>query len=339
MKLGIIGLAQSGKSTVFEALTRNEQTPQRIENRIAVIRVPDERVDVLSQMYQPKKTTYAQVEYFLPARTSGQKRDQNVWTPVRDCDALILVVRNFTEYGMNPPNPSEDFTSINQELILSDLIVSEKRMERIELDSKRGKAIDAEELSMLQQCRKHLEEEIPLRRYAKLAAAPALRGFAFLSAKPLLVLVNNSDEDTTVPDSILQSGESIMVIRGKLESELSRMPPEEISDFLEEFNIAASATDRVIQKSYELLGLISFFTVGPDEVRAWTIKRGVASLDAAEVIHSDIKKGFIRAEVLAYADLMEAGDYAQARKKGTVRLEGKTYEVQDGDIVHFRFNV
>ena len=339
MKLGIIGLAQSGKSTVFEALTRNEQTPQRIENRIAVIRVPDERVDVLSQMYQPKKTTYAQVEYFLPARASGQKRDQNAWTPVRDCDALILVVRNFTEYGMNPPNPLEDFTSINQELILSDLIVSEKRMERIELDSKRGKAIDAEELSMLQQCRKHLEEEIPLRRYAQLASAPALRGFAFLSAKPLLVLVNNSDEDTTVPDSILQSDESIMVIRGKLESELSRMPPEEISDFLEEFNIAASATDRVIQKSYELLGLISFFTVGPDEVRAWTIKRGVASLDAAEVIHSDIKKGFIRAEVLAYADLMEAGNYAQARKKGTVRLEGKTYEVQDGDIVHFRFNV
>jgi len=339
MKLGIIGLAQSGKSTVFEALTRNEPTPQRIENRIAAIRVPDERVDVLSQMYQPKKTTYAQVEYFLPARASGQKRDQNAWTPVRDCDALILVVRNFTEYGMNPPNPLEDFTSINQELILSDLIVSEKRMERIELDSKRGKAIDAEELSMLQQCRKHLEEEIPLRRYAQLASAPALRGFAFLSAKPLLVLVNNSDEDTTVPDSILQSDESIMVIRGKLESELSRMPPEEISDFLEEFNIAASATDRVIQKSYELLGLISFFTVGPDEVRAWTIKRGVASLDAAEVIHSDIKKGFIRAEVLAYADLMEAGDYAQARKKGTVRLEGKTYEVQDGDIVHFRFNV
>ena len=339
MKLGIIGLAQSGKSTVFEALTRNEPTPQRIENRIAAIRVPDERVDVLSQMYQPKKTTYAQVEYFLPARASGQKRDQNAWTPVRDCDALILVVRNFTEYGMNPPNPLEDFTSINQELILSDLIVSEKRMERIELDSKRGKAIDAEELSMLQQCRKHLEEEIPLRRYAQLASAPALRGFAFLSAKPLLVLINNSDEDTTVPDSILQSDESIMVIRGKLESELSRMPPEEISDFLEEFNIAASATDRVIQKSYELLGLISFFTVGPDEVRAWTIKRGVASLDAAEVIHSDIKKGFIRAEVLAYADLMEAGDYAQARKKGTVRLEGKTYEVQDGDIVHFRFNV
>lgn len=339
MKLGIIGLAHSGKTTVFDALTRSEPTPQRVENRIAAIRVPDERVDVLSQMYQPKKTTYAQVEYFLPARASGQKRDQNVWTTVRDCDALILVIRNFTEYGMNPPNPLEDFTSLNQELILSDLIVAEKRMERIELDSKRGKAIDAEELSLLQQCRKHLEDEIPLRRYAQLASAPALRGFAFLSAKPLLVLVNNSDEDMAVPDSILQSDESIMVIRGKLESELSRMPPEEISDFLEEFNITASATDRVIQKSYELLGLISFFTVGPDEVRAWTIKRGVSALDAAEVIHSDIKKGFIRAEVLAYADLMEAGDYAQARKKGTVRLEGKTYEVQDGDIVHFRFNV
>ncbi len=339
MKLGIIGLAQSGKTTVFEALTRSEPAPQRVENRIATIRVPDERVDFLSQMYQPKKTTYAQVEYFLPARASGQKRDQNVWTPVRDCDALIQVVRNFTEYGMNPPNPLEDFSSLNQELILADLLVAEKRMERIDLDSKRGKAIDAEELSLLQQCRKHLEDEIPLRRYAELASAPTLRGFAFLSAKPLLVLVNNSDEDEAVPDSILQNDESITVIRGKLESELSRMPPEELSDFLEEFNIAASATDRVIQKSYELLGLISFFTVGPDEVRAWTIKRGIVALDAAEVIHSDIKKGFIRAEVLSYSDLMAAGDYAQARKKGMVRLEGKTYEVQDGDIVHFRFNV
>jgi len=339
MKLGIIGLAQSGKTTVFEALTRSEPTPQRGENRIATIRVPDERVDILSQMYQPKKTTYAQVEYFLPAHPSGQKRDQNLWTPVRDCDALIHVIRNFTEYGMDPPNPTEDLFSLNQELILADLIVAEKRMERIDLDSRRGKAIDAEELSLLQQCRQHLEDEIPLRRFKELASAPALRGFAFVSAKPLLVLVNNADEDAALPDSILQSNESIVVIRGKLESELARMPPEEASDFLEEFNIVASATDRVIQRSYELLGLISFFTVGPDEVRAWTIKQGVAALDAAEVIHSDIKKGFIRAEVLSYADLMEAGDYAQARKKGTVRLEGKTYEVHDGDIVHFRFNV
>jgi ribosome-binding ATPase YchF (GTP1/OBG family) len=200
--------------------------------------------------------------------------------------------------------------------------------------------MDAEEQALLIDCRRNLENEIPLRRMADLAAARQLRGFALLSAKPMLVLFNNDEEDERPPQiSQLTDTEDCLVIRAKLEHELAQMPPEDAAAFLSEFNISESATDRVIQKSYEILGLISFFTVGKDEVRAWTIKKATQAVDAAEAVHSDMKKGFIRAEVLAYGDLMEAGSYAEARKKGTVRLEGKTYEVKDGDIINFRFNV
>ena len=161
-----------------------------------------------------------------------------------------------------------------------------------------------------------------------------------MSAKPVLVLFNNMDDDDALPDiPALTSKETCMVIKAKLEQELIQMSDEEAKEFLSEFNITASAMDRVIQQSYALLGLISFFTVGEDEVRAWTIQKGTSALDAAEVIHSDIKKGFIRAEVLSYTDLIDAGTQAEARKRGTFRLEGKTYEVKDGDIINFRFNV
>lgn len=341
MKLGIIGISGSGKSTVFEALTGNiSNGSNRSEDRIGTIRVPDTRVDILSNMYKPKKTIYAQVEYFLPGKSGSPKKDQNTWTPVRDCDALIHVVRNFGGYGFEPPTPFEDIQNIEQDIIVSDLVVTEKRLERLELDKKRGKQIDPEELPLLKQCLKNLEQEYPLRKKPELAFAHVLRGFAFISAKPMLILFNNEDDDDSMPPiKDMVSSRDCMIIRGKLEQELVQMSEEEAHDFLEEFNITASAMDRVIKRSYELLGLISFFTVGEDEVRAWTIKKGTPAVDAAEVIHSDIKKGFIRAEVLSYDDLMNAKTYQEARKKGTVRLEGKTYEVQDGDIINFRFNV
>ncbi|GBC63321.1 GTP-binding protein [Desulfonema ishimotonii] len=342
MKLGITGLSGSGKSTVFDALTQSVSAGgNRGEDRIGTIRVPDSRVDILSDMYNPKKTIYAQVEYFLPGKTGGEKkRDQNFWTPVRDCDALIHVVRNFGGYGFETPAPYDDFLALDQELVLADLVVAEKRLERLELDRKRGKLADPEELPLLQRCIETLEKEVPLRKVPELADAPQLRGFAFVSAKPMLVLFNNEDDDDALPDvGDLTAREDCMVIRGKLEQELAQMSEEEAQEFLEEFEITASATDRVIRRSYDLLGLISFFTVGEDEVRAWTIRKETHAVDAAEVIHSDIKKGFIRAEVLSYEDLMAAGSYPEARKQGTFRLEGKTYEVQDGDIVHYRFNV
>ncbi len=343
MKLGIIGRPGAGKTTLFEALTKCPlDNPQRRESRIGTVRVPDERVEKLSAMYQPRKTIFAQVEYFLPAPGEHVKesgREQSVWAQARDCDALIHVIRNFSAYGEDPPSPEADFQAVNQELMLIDLVAVEKRMERLALDQKRGKKPDMEEMTLLEQCHAHLNAERPLRHFPELAAARALRGYAFLSAKPMLVILNNADEDENLPSGLWQSGESALALRVKLEQELAQMPPEEARVFLESYGIQASAMDRVIGLSYQLLGLISFFTVGEDEVRAWTISRGTAAVDAAEVIHSDIKKGFIRAEVLAYRDLMAAGSYAEARKQGTVRLEGKTYAVQDGDIINFRFNV
>jgi len=186
----------------------------------------------------------------------------------------------------------------------------------------------------------NLENEIPLRHVPELASASVLRGYAFLSAKPVLVLFNNEDEDEDRPKEITPETEGeTMVIRGKLEQELAQMTDEEAAEFLAAFSITASAMDRVLKRSYDLLGLISFFTVGEDEVRAWTIRKDTDAVDAADVIHSDIKKGFIRAEVVAYDDLMDAGSHAEARKRGTVRLEGKTYKVRNGDIINFRFNV
>lgn len=342
MKLGIIGLPDAGKTTLFEALTGQQtEMGNKLESRQGVIRVPDHRIDRLSQMYQPKKTTYAQVEYFLPGFNPSKKdtKDYSPWTLIRDCDALILVIRNFKGYGDENSNPKSDFLTIDSELMLSDQITIEKRIERMEADKKRGRKIDTEEMSALTNCLRMLENEIPIRRDQSLADTPQLRGFALMSAKPMLILFNNSDDDDQMPDDTVFEAEKKMIIKARLEQDISRMSADDAKEFLSEFNLTATATDRVIKQSYDLLGLISFFTVGEDEVRAWTIKKTTEALDAAGVIHSDIKKGFIRAEVLFYDDLMDAGTHAEARKCGTVRLEGKTYLVQDGDIINFRFNV
>jgi len=345
MKLGIIGLPGAGKSTLFEALTKilPDEASRKPEDRLGTIRVPDERVDRLSAMYNPKKTIFAQVEYLLPCiplQKPGQQGDETAWSTVRTCDALIHVVRNFRDFGEEPATPLEDFAKVNEEMIFADLLVVEKRLERLELDQKRGKKADPEELRLLMDCKEMLEKEKPLRHKAELAAAPQLKGFTFLSGKPMLILFNNEDDIEEMPEiGDTLAGERYLAIRGRLEHELAQMDEEDAQEYLAEFNITTSAMDRMITLSYELLGLISFFTVGPDEVRAWTIRKETIAVDAAEVIHSDIKKGFIRAEVVAYKDLMEAGSYKDARQKGTVRLEGKTYAVQDGDIIEFRFNV
>jgi GTP-binding protein YchF len=340
MKLGIIGLPQSGKTTVFEALTQTTSgVGHKGEERISTIRVPDDRIDTLSRIYQPRKTTYAQVEYFLPGAVA-EKKEQSIWIAARDCDAMIHVVRNHSAMGFEEKSPYADFMKMDQELILADLVVVEKRLERLELDHRRGKKMDPQEHALLVECRKNLEDETPLRRIAELASAHRLRGFAFLSAKPMLVLFNNDDEDDQLPGvEKITSQENCLVIRGKLEQELAQMSAADAAEFLTEFNISESAMNKVIRKSYHLLGLISFFTVGSDEVRAWSIRGGTEAVDAAEAVHTDMKKGFIRAEVLAYDDLMAAGTYAAARKKGNVRLEGKNYIVQDGDIINIRFNV
>lgn len=344
MKIGIIGLPQSGKATVFEALTKQSiAVGNKKENATSAIRVPDERIDFLGSIYNPKKTTYAQVTYFLPGANDFDKETslmQDASNKVRDCDSLIHVVKNFKTFGGEKPRPYTDFKTIDQEMMLADLIVVEKRIERLELDKKRGKNVYPEEVSLLNQCLEKLGEEIPLRKCPDIVNTPYLKGYAFLSLKPMLVLFNNEEDNDSMPEAGETTlNETCMTIRGRLEQELVQMSEEDAADFLKEFNIDTTAMNRVIKKSYSLLGLISFFTVGDDEVKAWTIKKNTTAVDAADVIHSDIKKGFIRAEVLSYDDFTSAGSHHEARKKGTLRLEGKTYEVQDGDIINFRFNV
>ena len=348
MKLGIIGLHQSGKSTIFSALTgaRGEdmgQKASRAGQRIGTVRVVDERVDFLTKIYSPKKTTYAQVEYLLPSKiptASPSKSEDIVWNQVRVCDALIHVIRNFQGMGGPMPTPEEDFWRLEEEMILNDLVVAEKRIERIDLDNKRGKKRDEEEYSLIKLCKEVLEKNQPLRVSMDLASEPALRGFTFLSAKPQLVITNNDDEDESLPEWTLRPEMlEMLAVRGRLEMEIATMSPEEAEEFLEAYHIEKSALDRVIRGSYSLLDLLSFFTVVNEEVRAWTITRGTPALEAAGAVHSDMKKGFIRAEVLPFEHLKAYGSFQEAKKQGHVRLEGKEYTVQDGDIINFRFNI
>jgi ribosome-binding ATPase len=340
MKLGIIGKPNSGRTTVFETLTRNFITPDKIaENHIGMVKVPDNRLDVLIDMHKPKKETYAQVAYFLPGKLE-QSKDIFTLNQLRECDAYLLVLRNYVGSGLDDPQPYQDFISLEQDMILADMAVVEKRVETLRTEKQRGKKVNPEELTIMESALAILENEKPLRSDKNLASQQLIRGFTLVSAKPMLVLFNNTDDDDVLPEvTDLTSNEDCLVIRGKLEQELAQMSAEDAADFLAEYQITESAMDRVIRRSYQRLGLISFFTIGEDEVKAWTIKDSTIALDAAGEIHSDIQRGFIRAEVIHYDDLMEAGDIQNARKKGTLRLEGKTYPVKDGDIINFRFNV
>jgi hypothetical protein len=335
-----MGLVGSGRSTIFEALTRtNGSDSRKVEDRIASVKVPDKRVDDLVAMYKPAKITYAKVEYLLPAFTAGAERKEgsDAFNYVRNCDALLHIVRNFS--AGDGPAPREDFLKLERELIFSDFMGVDKRLERLNSDKAKNKKFDEQELELLTECHKVLEKDAPLRTRPELANAPKLRGYTFMSAKPVLVLFNNDDSDATAPslDGCFPAG-LCEVVRGKLEAELASMQ-DEGNELQAGFGISQSAMDRIIQKSYELLGLVSFFTVGEDEVRAWTVRKDSLAPDAAEAIHSDIKKGFIRAEVVSYDHLIRCGSEQEAKRKGLYRLEGKTYIVQDGDIISFRFNV
>jgi GTP-binding protein YchF len=347
MKLGIVGLSQSGRSTIFSALTgaRSDRDggSSRTDTRIATIVVHDERIDFLSDMYKPKKTIFAKIEYFLPSEipsSSASKSESGIWNQVRICDALLHVVRNFKGFDGASPTPEPDFWKTEEEMILSDLVVVENRIERLDLDTKRGRKPEGEEYSLVQSCEELLNNGKSLRMEARLATSPVLKGFTFLSAKPVLVIVNNGDEDEALPEwEQTPDGVERMAVRGRLEEDIATMSAEEADEFLEAYNIQESALDRVIKSSYRLLNRISFFTVGSDEVRAWPISAGTPAVKAAGEVHSDIEKGFIRAETLSYEDLKTHGSYQAAKKAGLVRLEGKEYEVKDGDIINFRFNI
>ena len=348
MLIGIIGLPQCGKSTLFAAISGSQgdgetRIPPRSDQRIATLLVPDDRIGLLEGIYRPKKTTLAKIPYMLPGRGQGDTEtgfDEKAWSRVRICDGFLHVIRRFEVPGAAPPSPETGFRRLEDEMIWSDLLVVEKRLERIELDRKRGKRPEGDELGLLPSSRRVLDSGKPLRSIPELATHPALRGFAFLSAKPELLILNNDDEDESLSEWELGPEDpDFMVVRCRLERDIASMAPEEADEFREAYHIRESVLDRVIKASYKLLNRISFFTVLSHEVRAWTVEAGTRAIGAAGAVHSDMEKGFIRAETLSYDDLKAFGSFQEAKKAGAVRLEGKEYEVKDGDILNFRFNI
>ncbi len=348
MKLGIVGLPGSGKTTIFNALTGSTaelsayQGGKRDAN-LAVVRVPDRRLDRLSSMYSPKKTTPAQIQYVdVGGSVSAKKTDASMdefMRFIRPVDALVHVVRNFERAG-EPPRPAEDLDALESEFILADLITVENRLERLNRETARGKRCDPKELEVLEECHKVLEKGEALRAYPDLARSPMLRGYALLSAKPCILVLNSGDEvELGATKLSAPRGVISLEIKGRLEMELTQLSPEEAVLFREDLGLDEPATFRLIRESYRLLDLISFFTVGKDEVRAWTIRLDTRAQQAAGAVHSDMERGFIRAEVVSYKDLMACGNYSAAQRAGKVRLEGREYLVMDGDIINFRFNV
>jgi hypothetical protein len=356
MRLGIIGLPQSGKTTVFNALTRGNQPTSmaggRIEIHTAVVDVPDERVDRLSEMFHPEKTIYAKVTYADIAGLEGSSSKTGIsgalLNQLTQMDGFVHVVRCFENASVPHPsgniNPYRDIEAMDSELLLNDLIAVERKLERLVEERKKGggreRAVIEREHALFDILNAALQHGQPLR---DLDLSPEedrlLSGFGFLTRKPVLVLLNLADGQAP-PDLDYPHQRSVVAsLQGKLEMDLAQLPPEDAVLFMEEYGIQELGLQRVIRYSYDLLGLQSFFTVGEDEVRAWTVRRGATAHESAGVIHTDLQKGFIRAEVVSYIDLISLGGLSEARSKGKLRLEGKDYIVQDGDIVHIRFNL
>ena len=356
MQIGIIGLSNSGKTTIFNALTRSQTATTafssgQLEVHTAVVDVPDERVERLTEMFKPKRTIYAQVTYNDIAGLGKGAGKSGISGPLLNAiaanDALMLVVRAFEDESVPHPedtvDPARDLSIMDAELILNDMTTIDRRLERLKGTKLRGTPDErkrmAQEEELLQRLMAALDEERPLREVEiSEVERRMLGGFGLLSLKPLLRVINAGDDasDDSFADLV---DEQTLVLRGKLEEEIAQMSPEEASEFLADFGISEPGLNRAIRFCYEMLGLESFFTVGEDEVRAWTIERGTPAPVAAGVIHSDLQKGFIRAETIAYADLMALGSMAEARKHGKLRLEGKEYIVADGDILNIRFNL
>ncbi len=358
MKIGIIGLQKSGKTTIFNALTESDAetaayTTSKVEPNIGVVEVRDSRVTELSDLYSPKKTVYAAVEFTDFAGLSSGDAKSGLFSGtamglIKTTDALCIVLRNFRDdtidAALGPPRPVSDLTTIEEELIFSDLIITEKRLERIASDIDRGKKTPelVAEQKVLDRVKGHLDEVKPLRDLElSEEEARTILGFQFLSRKPVLVILN-SDESSygENEESLAKISENYKVLEfaGKFEMELSRLDQEDAGAFMEDFGITESVRDRLIRFAYAMLGYVSFFTVGEDEVRAWTIHRGTKAVDAAGEIHSDLQRGFIRAECFTCADLLDLGSEKAVKEKGRFRLEGKEYIVQDGDILHIRFS-
>ena len=363
MRIGIIGLPNCGKTTIFNVLTGGKApttayTGGAFQVNTAVVPVPDPRVDALSQMYNPKKTTYARVEYADIAGLSGSTDNQakgvglsgELMNAVANNDALLHVVRVFEDetvpHSLGSVNPARDIASLDAELSLSDLSKIENRLERLQISLKKGKAIptfedDQKEYEILTHLKPHVEQGQPIRDFELTAdEEKRLRGFQFLSAKPVLIIFNLGDEAEPPKIDYPHQKSSTMAVRGRLEMDIAQLDNEDDrAMFMDEYNLTELSTARIIRESYNLLGRMVFFTTGEDEVRAWEVTKNAPAIECAGAIHSDLARGFIRAEVISYDDLMTTGSNTAAKAAGKVRLEGKDYIVHDGDIIVVRFNV
>ena len=356
MRLGIIGLPQSGKTTLFNALTRGDQPTGNVSGKIevhtAVVDVPDARVDRLSEMFQPKKTIYAKVTYSDIAGLDGSAGKSGIsgtlLNQLSQMDGFIHVVRSFEDDNVPHPSGSvdaaRDIETMDGEFILNDLVMVERKLERLADEKRKGggrdKPLIVREIELFERLHAALAEEKSLRDITiSDEERKTLSGFGLLSLKPILIVLNLAEGQKAPEIIYTHSSSKLVELQGKLEMDIAQLPPEDAQIFLDEYDIEEPSLNRMIRFSYDLLGLQSFFTVGPDEVRAWTVQRGALAPEAAGVIHSDLQKGFIRAEVVSYVDLTTLGGMNEAKAKGKLRLEGKEYVVEDGDVLNIRFNI
>jgi GTP-binding protein YchF len=344
MKIGLVGLPGSGKSTVFAALTGLAvETGYGASNKqnIGTVKVPDPRVDALSTLFDPKKTTYAEIVFTDLGGGGGVGIDRATLNAMREVDALCQVVRAFPDAGGGAPNPLGEIVDLETEAILADLEIAERRVQRLTKDRSNPR-----ELAVLERIQAHLESEKPVRSLAlEDADLKLMSGYRFLSQKPLLLVLNVPEDQVSapVPAAIEQAarerGLGLVVLSAQIEMDIAQMPAEEQSTFLESLGLREPAKNRFVRAAYQLLDLVSMLTAGPDECRAWPVPRNSKAPRAAGKIHSDIERGFIRAEVVPWQALVELGSEAKCREAGKLRVEGKEYVIQDGDVVHFRFNV
>ncbi|OGO32549.1 MAG: redox-regulated ATPase YchF [Chloroflexi bacterium RBG_16_54_11] len=354
MRLGIIGLPQAGKTTIFNALTRGHQplttSAGRFDVHTGVVDVPDGRVDKLSALFKPKKTIYAKVTYADIAGLEGSRSaiSGQLLNQLTQMEGLLHVVRCFEDADVPHPSgsvdPQRDIASMDAELLLNDMLSVERRLERLAEERKKGggreKALIEREIALFERFKDALSREVPLREIELTPEEEkTLSGFGFLTRKPMLVLFNLHEGQAIPPVEYSHAHSNLASLQGKLEMEIAQLEGEDAGIFMAEYGITELGLAKVIRLSYHLLGLISFFTVGPDEVRAWTLPDGSSAYEAAGEIHTDLQKGFIRAEVIRVDELLSLGGLNEARAKGRLRLEGKEYVVHDGEIVHIRFNV